>query len=59
MDPGVRLLEDELQRVLGTRARIRRGGGATGRIEIPYYGAEDFERVFELVVGKSATDVVS
>jgi hypothetical protein len=53
------LLEDELQRVLGTRARIRRGGGATGRIEIPYYGAEDFERVFELVVGKSATDVVS
>lgn len=58
-DPGVRLLEEELQRVLGTRARIRRSRGATGRIEIPYYGAEDFERVFELVVGKSATDVVS
>jgi ParB family chromosome partitioning protein len=58
-DAGVRLLEEELQRVLGTRVRIRKGRGATGRIEIPYYGAEDFERVFELVVGKSATDVVS
>jgi ParB family chromosome partitioning protein len=58
-DPGVRLLEEELQRVLGTRVRIRKGRGATGSIEIPYYGAEDFERVFELVVGKSATDVVS
>jgi len=58
-DPAVRLLEEELQRVLGTRARIRRIRGATGRIEIPYYSAEDFERVFELVVGKSATDVVS
>lgn len=58
-DPGLKMLEEELQRVLGTRARIRKGRGTTGRIEIPYYGAEDFERVFELVVGRSATDVVS
>jgi len=24
-----------------------------GRIEIPFYGAEDFERVFELLTGRS------
>jgi hypothetical protein len=39
--------------------RIRRGRGDRGKIEIPFYGAEDFERVFELVAGKSASQVVS
>ncbi len=58
-DPTERMLEDELQRVLGTPVRIRRGRGPGGCIEIPFYGAEDFERVFELVAGKSAVDVVS
>jgi hypothetical protein len=52
-------LEAELQRVLGTAVRIRRGGGMRGRIEIPFYGSEDFERLFELLVGRSATEVVS
>jgi ParB family chromosome partitioning protein len=58
-DPAARALEVELQRVLGTAARIRPGKGQSGRIEIPYYGAEDFERVFEIVTGRSASDVVS
>lgn len=53
-----RRLEEALQRALGTDARIK-PRGKKGRIEIPYYGAEDFERVFELLVGRSATDVVS
>ncbi len=52
-------LEDELQRRLGTPARIRPSRGGKGRIEIPYYSADDFERLFELLVGKAATDVVS
>jgi ParB family chromosome partitioning protein len=58
-DSSERLLEEELQRVLGTRARIRRGRGLTGRIEIPFYSAEDFERVFEMVAGKSTASIVS
>lgn len=54
-----RMLEDELQRRFGTDARIRRSRGNRGRIEIPFFGAEDFERIFELLTGQSATDVVS
>lgn len=53
-----RRLEEALQRALGTDARIK-PRGKKGRIEIPYYGAEDFERVFELLVGRRATDVAS
>jgi len=58
-DPVTRALELELQRALGTAARIRSGKGQSGRIEIPYYGAEDFERVFEIVTGRPAGDIVS
>lgn len=58
-DANEQLLEEELQRALGTRVRIRKGRGVTGRIEIPFYSAEDFERVFEIVAGKSAASVVS
>jgi ParB family chromosome partitioning protein len=54
-----RMLEEELQRVFGTEVRIRRSRGNRGRIEIPFFGAEDFERVFELMAGQSATDVIS
>lgn len=52
-------LEEELQRALGTAARIRRGRGSKGKIEIPFYSAEDFERIYELLVGSPATDAVS
>jgi ParB family chromosome partitioning protein len=54
-----RMLEEELQRVFGTEVRIRRSRGHRGRIEIPFFSAEDFERIFELMAGQSATDVVS
>ena len=46
-----RRLEEELQRALGTDVRIRRGRGKKGKIEIPFYGAEDFERIYELLAG--------
>jgi ParB family transcriptional regulator, chromosome partitioning protein len=58
-DVGERALEEELQRLFGTEVRIRRGRGGRGRIEIPYFGPDDFERVFELLTGQPATDVVS
>jgi ParB family chromosome partitioning protein len=53
-EPGsahVRLLESELQRALGTAVRIRGGRGDTGRVEIPFYSSEDFERITELLLG--------
>lgn len=53
-----RRLEEELQRVLGTAVKIRRSRGMKGRIEIPFYGAEDFERVYELIVGAATTEAV-
>ncbi|MGH7554360.1 MAG: ParB/RepB/Spo0J family partition protein [Longimicrobiales bacterium] len=58
-DPAEQHLEDELQRLFGTAVRIRRARGVNGRIEIPFYGAEDFERVFEMLVGKNAAEVLS
>jgi hypothetical protein len=30
-----------------------------GKIEIPFYGAEDFERIYELLVGSSVEEAVS
>jgi hypothetical protein len=49
----------ELQRLLGAEVRIRSGRGQRGRIEIPFLNAEDFERIFEIITRRSATDVVS
>ncbi len=54
-----REIEETLQRALGTAVRIRHGRGGRGRIEIPFYSADDFERVYELLVGQPVTDVVS
>lgn len=54
-----RRLEEELQRVLGTAVRIRRTRGTKGTIEIPFYGAEDFERIYELLVGSPVAEAVS
>jgi len=58
-DPAERRLEEELQRALGTAVRIHRTRGNRGRIEIPFYSAEDFERLYELLVGSPAAEAVS
>jgi len=59
-DPVVKALEAALQERLATRVVIR-GGGKKGKgvIEIPFLGTEDFERIFALVAGVEASDVVS
>jgi ParB family transcriptional regulator, chromosome partitioning protein len=54
-DPHLRHLEGELQRALGTAARIRVLRGESGRIEIPFYNADDFDRVMELLLGTEAS----
>jgi hypothetical protein len=53
-DPHLRHLESELQRSLGTAARIRILRGESGRIEIPFYNADDFDRVMELLLDAEA-----
>jgi ParB family transcriptional regulator, chromosome partitioning protein len=50
-DPHVRHLEAEMQRRLGTQVRIHLTRGEAGRIEIPFYNVDDFDRVSELILG--------
>lgn len=54
VDAHVRHLESELQRTLGTAVRIRVGANRSGRIEIPFYGADDFDRLLEALLGAEA-----
>lgn len=57
-DPVLRALEEELQAHFATRVRVKRGRGKKGAIEIPFHGDEDFERVFVLLTGREASEVV-
>lgn len=50
-DAHVRRLETELQRAFGTAAKIVVGRGEEGRIELPFYSTEDFERITEILLG--------
>ncbi|HSM02995.1 MAG TPA: ParB/RepB/Spo0J family partition protein [Longimicrobiales bacterium] len=58
-DPVVKALEEALQERLATRVSIR-GGGKKGKgvIEIPFLGTQDFERIFALITGEEASDVL-
>lgn len=57
--PEVIELEEELQRILGTKVKIKatrsgrfspgEGGKVQGKIEIEYYSLEDLERIIELL----------
>ena len=55
-DAHVRHLESELQRRLGTAVRIHVTRERGGRIEIPFYGDEDFERLMELLLERKARE---
>lgn len=57
-DPALRALEEELCRKLGTRVRLKGGEKGRGVIEVPYLNVEDFERIFELLTGEEASDVL-
>jgi ParB family chromosome partitioning protein len=59
-DPAVVALEEALQEHLATRVVIKGAGAAAGRgtIEIPFGTSEEFERIFALVVGREASDVL-
>ncbi len=58
VDPVVNALQEALQESLATRVSIRQGRRGQGVIEITFLSAEDFERLFELIAGKEAEEVV-
>jgi ParB family transcriptional regulator, chromosome partitioning protein len=58
LDPLLKALEEELRRVLGTRVILRRARKGRGVIEIPFLDVQDFERIFALLVGREASEVV-
>ena len=48
-DPNVEAAEQKLQRVLGTRVRIV-GRGKGGRLELHYFGPEELDRLYNLLL---------
>ncbi len=58
-DPVVRALEEDLRAALATKASVRLRRGGSGVIEVPFRNHEDFERVFHLISGREASEVVS
>jgi ParB family chromosome partitioning protein len=58
-DPLVLALEEALRERLATRVQIR-GGGKKGKgiIEVPFHDPEDFERLFALIAGVEASEVL-
>jgi ParB family chromosome partitioning protein len=57
-DPILQALEEEMRGALGTRVALRRGRKGKGVIEIPFLNPEDFERIFLMLTGKEASEVV-
>jgi ParB family chromosome partitioning protein len=57
-DPVTYALQEELRAVLGTRVMVKRGSGSKGRIEIHFHDDQDLERLFGLVSGREASDVL-
>ena len=58
-DPVLRALEEGLRAALATKAHVRLRRGGSGVIEVPFRDHEDFERVFQLITGREASEVVS
>ena len=57
-DPILEALQEELRKVLGTRVVLRRARKGKGVIEISFLGTHDFERIFALITGREASEVV-
>lgn len=57
-DPVVRALEEALRESLATRVSVRGVTKGKGVIEVPFHSTEDFERLFALIAGREASEVV-
>ncbi len=49
-DPDLINIEEELQSALGTKVQVK-SNGSSGKIEIEFYSHEDFERIYEKLMG--------
>jgi len=58
VDPVLLALTQTLEEHLGTRVEVRQSRGGKGAIEIKYLSHDDFERLFELIVGRDVSEVV-
>ena len=58
LDPVVRALQEALGDHVQSRVHVRPGRAGRGKIEVHYHDPEDFERIFELLTGRSASEVV-
>lgn len=55
IDANTKSVETKLRRYFGTGIQIMPDGkGTGGRIEIEYYGESDLDRIYNLMIGKSA-----
>jgi ParB family transcriptional regulator, chromosome partitioning protein len=57
-DPIVHALEEALRERLSTRVLVRGVARGKGTIEIPFDSDEEFERLFALIAGREASEVV-
>ena len=57
-DPVLRALEEALREHFAARVQLRGLAKGKGSIEIPFDSAEEFERVFALLTGREASEVV-
>ena len=55
-DPAVRRIEEQLRKHLQTDVHVQPLGSDRGVVRISYYGADDLERVLDLMVGPRAND---
>ncbi|HKS07603.1 MAG TPA: ParB/RepB/Spo0J family partition protein [Gemmatimonadaceae bacterium] len=49
--PEARRIEDQLRKRLQTDARVVASGGGRGELRLPFYSADDLERLLDLIVG--------
>ena len=59
LDPVHQALEEDLRAALATKASLRLRRGGSGVIEVPFHDHDDFERIFYLITGREASEVVS
>ncbi len=57
-DPVVAALEKALASHFQTRVTIKEKKGQKGTIEVEYHDAQDFERIFEGMTGRRASEVI-
>lgn len=55
-DPAVRRVEEQLRKHLQTDIQIQQVGNDRGVIRISFYGAEDLERLTDIVLGRTRSD---